>query len=243
MNELVILVLFLFSIPAVLVIIALCTKDWSTLYEYLLLRRRQHLHPESQITPPQQHVRDGQLMTSNVARRCGSCQSTSYRPYEGYVLKSTDDPPEESSDAKIENHELTTRTHSADVPYENGAPIDADLSIRNVQLSVDFGDFEILPMKDLSCPICLVEYEHGELVQRNAFNGQYYANYCRSSNASADANQSVDINLCDHIFHKNCITEWMHSSLKTECPICRRFFCVVDTLANHSAPLNIRVSV
>ena len=244
MKDLVIVVLFIFSVLVVLVIVALCTKDWSTVYEYLLpRRRRQHLHPESQMTPPQQHVRDGPLINSNVAKRYGSCQSTSYRPHEGYVLKSTVDPPEESTDAKIGNQELTTRIHSADVPDENGAPIDAALSVKNVQLLVDFGDFEILPMKDVSCPICLVEYEHGELVQRSSCNERYYANYCCSSNTNADANQSVDINLCDHVFHKNCITEWMQSSLKTECPICRRLFCVGDTLANHRAPINMQVSV
>jgi hypothetical protein len=74
-------------------------------------------------------------------------------------------------------------------------------------LSADFGDNEVFAIEEESCTICLVEYRHGDLVQRNAFN--------------------EESKVCDHIFHPECITEWIELSRNSECPCCRSPFAVL----------------
>jgi Ring finger domain len=71
-------------------------------------------------------------------------------------------------------------------------------------LSADFGDDEIFSIKETACSICLVDYQHGEEIQRNGLR-----------NVSGEATP------CDHIFHPKCISTWIQSSGKSECPFCR----------------------
>jgi hypothetical protein len=75
-----------------------------------------------------------------------------------------------------------------------------------VVLSADFGDNEVLASDDLACTICLIEYQHGDEIQRNGFSGMSKS--------------------CDHIFHPECITTWIRTSCNAECPCCRRPFLV-----------------
>lgn len=72
-------------------------------------------------------------------------------------------------------------------------------------LLADFGDDEVCTLKETACTICLVEYEHGEEVQRNGF-------------------YSVEGTTCEHMFHRDCISTWIERSGKAECPCCRRPF-------------------
>jgi hypothetical protein len=75
-----------------------------------------------------------------------------------------------------------------------------------IVLSADFGDNEVLAIEELACTICLIEYQHGDEIQRNGF---------------SDTSKS-----CDHIFHPECITTWIRTSCNAECPCCRRPFLV-----------------
>jgi E3 ubiquitin-protein ligase DOA10 len=77
-------------------------------------------------------------------------------------------------------------------------------------LSVDFGDNEVFAIEENSCTICLIEYQHGDEVQRNAFN--------------------EESKVCDHIFHPECITEWIEQSNNSECPCCRSPFAVLTKI-------------
>jgi hypothetical protein len=75
-----------------------------------------------------------------------------------------------------------------------------------IVLSADFGDNEVLASDELACTISLIEYQHGDEIQRNGF---------------SDMSKS-----CDHIFHPECITTWIRTSCNAECPCCRRPFLV-----------------
>jgi Ring finger domain len=75
-----------------------------------------------------------------------------------------------------------------------------------IVLSADFGDNEVLAIEELACTICLIEYQHGDEIQRNGF---------------SDMSKS-----CDHIFHPECITAWIRTSYDAKCPCCRRPFLV-----------------
>jgi hypothetical protein len=75
-----------------------------------------------------------------------------------------------------------------------------------IVLSADFGDNEVLAIEELACTICLIEYQHGDEIQRNGF---------------LDMSKS-----CDHIFHPECITAWIRTSCNAKCPCCRRPFLV-----------------
>jgi hypothetical protein len=163
-------------------------------------------------------------------------KSISDRPYVGYVLQSIVDPPEASHDEHKEE-EISTNNPPSDypeiVPKDTLNNADAVSSpLKRVHLSVDFGDFEILPLEELSCPICLVNYEHGEIVQRNACSGYCNNHTHRNHNM---ASLTIDMNQCDHIFHKKCIAQWIQSNLRNECPICRRVFRDGDALTNSIA--------
>lgn len=73
-------------------------------------------------------------------------------------------------------------------------------------LSADFGDNQVIPIEEISCTICLSDYQHGDRIQRNALN--------------------EESRVCDHIFHPECITEWIEKSNSSECPCCRSPFSV-----------------
>jgi Ring finger domain len=69
----------------------------------------------------------------------------------------------------------------------------------NTPLVADFGESSVFTIQDdhTACTICLLEYEHGDHVQRSS--------------------------TCNHIFHKRCITEWLKTG-KSDCPCCRSVF-------------------
>jgi hypothetical protein len=73
-----------------------------------------------------------------------------------------------------------------------------------IVLYADFGDNEVLAIEELACTICLIEYQHGDEIQRNGFSDMS--------------------NSCDHIFHPECITAWIRTSYISPC--CRRPFLV-----------------
>lgn len=70
-----------------------------------------------------------------------------------------------------------------------------------IELVADFGDHGVLLLEERSCVICLVDYEHGEHIQRNAN--------------------------CNHIFHKDCIGCWLKTG-NLDCPCCRCAFTVEE---------------
>jgi hypothetical protein len=88
-------------------------------------------------------------------------------------------------------------------PIESGI-ISQMESQEAITFAADFGENEIMPMAEVSCSICLIDYQHGETIQRNAFN-----------------ESSIT---CNHIFHPECIATWIERSRKSECPCCRNPF-------------------
>jgi Ring finger domain len=74
----------------------------------------------------------------------------------------------------------------------------------SVTLTADFCDNQLIPVDEVSCSICLIDYQHGDTVQRNAFNESSFT--------------------CNHIFHPECIATWVERSRKSECPCCRNPF-------------------
>ena len=82
-------------------------------------------------------------------------------------------------------------------------------------LSADFGDDNVHPIEETSCSICLVNYQHGDRIQRNAF--ACFDDGNKNSNNNKDR--------CDHVFHPECISSWVKTNTGDgECPICRRPF-------------------
>jgi hypothetical protein len=80
-------------------------------------------------------------------------------------------------------------------------------------LSADFGDNNVHPMEEGSCSICLINYQHGDRIQRNAFD------------CFGDCDHSNIKDRCDHVFHPECISSWIKTNTGDgECPICRRPF-------------------
>jgi Ring finger domain len=75
-------------------------------------------------------------------------------------------------------------------------------------LSADFGDDDVLPIEETSCVICCIEYQNGDEILRNAASS-YTPSMC-----------------CNHIFHVECITSWIQTSRKAECPCCRSPFAL-----------------
>jgi hypothetical protein len=107
---------------------------------------------------------------------------------------------DEAVPAKPINEESDTECHNCALEEQqtyNQSPI---------VLSADFGDNIVLAIEELACTICLIEYQHGDEIQRNGF---------------SDMSKS-----CDHIFHPECITTWIRTSCNWECPCCRRPFLV-----------------
>jgi len=62
-------------------------------------------------------------------------------------------------------------------------------------------DGKVVKLEDPACPICLVDYEKGNYVQRSAS--------------------------CNHMFHESCIRSWVIERQKKECPCCRRNFALL----------------
>jgi type II secretory pathway pseudopilin PulG len=146
-----------------------------------------------------------------------------YRSCEGYVLESTMHPHIESRHVDDEESEVFSENPDPDVPSDilstNGLSSHPQAALATtVSLTVDFGDFEVYPLNEMSCPICLVDYVHGETIQRNAIRGSDCNHSC------TNPKQSVVNNQCDHMFHTHCIATWIESNMKMECPICRRLF-------------------
>jgi Anaphase-promoting complex subunit 11 RING-H2 finger len=92
-------------------------------------------------------------------------------------------------------------------------------------LSADFGDNNVHPMEETSCSICLINYQHGDRIQRNAFDG-----YGGVDNSNNNNNNSCNVkDRCDHVFHPECITSWIKTNTGDgECPICRRPFILTS---------------
>ena len=102
----------------------------------------------------------------------------------------------------------------------NSSSADGGITTSKI-LSADFGDDNVHPIEETSCSICLVNYKHGDRIQRNAF-----ACYddCDSAN-----NRNNDKDRCDHVFHPECITSWVKTNTGDgECPICRRPFILLS---------------
>jgi hypothetical protein len=76
----------------------------------------------------------------------------------------------------------------------------------DVGLSAHFGDNDMTLIHHGKCVICLYEYQVDDVVVRNAI---------RESHTR-----------CNHLFHEKCVTAWIESSRKAECPCCRQPFVV-----------------
>lgn len=186
-------------------------------------RQQQRQQQREQQRQQREQQRQEQPVAPTEINRSINSQSSYYRSYEGYVLESTMHPHNESPHEDDEESEVFSENPDPDVPSDilsmNGLSSHPQAaSATNVSLSVDFGDFEVYPLNEMSCPICLVDYVHGETIQRNAIKG----NDCNHS--CTNPKQSVVNNQCDHMFHTHCIATWIESNVKMECPVCRRLF-------------------
>jgi Ring finger domain len=144
-------------------------------------------------TPPNEHT------TTNSDGLCS-------RPSMGRILKPVNDDEESGSCFESTASDESNSTPSVSSPAKQNCPLHRSV------LSADFGDNEILAIDESACTICLVDYEHGEEIQRNGFQ-----------------NPSSEGATCGHVFHPDCISTWIKSSGKAECPCCRRPFRL-DTL-------------
>ena len=79
-----------------------------------------------------------------------------------------------------------------DVENQHGAAKEVVAEFQN--------DGKVVKLEDPACPICLVDYEKGNYVQRSAS--------------------------CNHMFHESCIRSWVIERQKKECPCCRRNFAL-----------------
>ena len=96
-----------------------------------------------------------------------------------------------------------------------------DINIKSIplRLVIDFGNDEMEPTeeKNACCIICLMDYQNGDDICRNA----------------AKEVSSVDVTPCNHFFHKGCISQWLQTSSshyhrRTSCPCCRNYFSIHD---------------
>ena len=74
-------------------------------------------------------------------------------------------------------------------------------------LFAHFGDHDVTPIDHGTCAICLFDYQEEDVIVRNAIT--------RESQGR-----------CHHLFHEKCVTLWIESSRKAECPCCRQPFVV-----------------
>lgn len=122
------------------------------------------------------------------------------RPSIGRILMPVDD---EKTGTNVESRQINSSNSSSSAISEA-----EQKGLRHqLILSADFGDSEILAVEESACAICLVDYHHGEKIQRNGFQ-----------------NVAEGGATCDHIFHPNCISTWIKSSGDAKCPCCRRSF-------------------
>ena len=121
----------------------------------------------------------------------------------------------------IDENDDGTDEDEIDLNAASSSSADAD-NKASIILSADFGDNNVHPMEETSCSICLIKYQHGDRIQRNAFDG--YGDSDASNNHSSDLK-----NRCDHVFHPECITSWIKTNTGDgECPICRRPFILIS---------------
>ena len=83
----------------------------------------------------------------------------------------------------------------------------SDYPIDSCGLVAQFGDNDTSPIEHgTHCVICLFEYQFDDTIVRNAI----IETHAR----------------CNHLFHEKCITSWIESCRKAECPCCRQPFVV-----------------
>jgi Ring finger domain len=138
-----------------------------------------------------QQARDRQTWNSLSMQREVQAMSDSnqYRSSTGRILTSTKDI----------NDNLYSSTSETTNDFNNGSP---SLLLANF----DGSDNDVVPIHDVMCVVCIVDYQNGDEILRNAI--------CEPQSA------------CNHFFHKECITAWIQMSWKRECPCCRRPFVV-----------------
>lgn len=139
----------------------------------------------------------------------GSNEHIQHRTAMGNILIDDDDNHNDTEEDEID---LNASSSSAD----GGGT-------RCIILSADFGDNNVHPIEETSCSICLINYQHGDRIQRNAFDG-----YGDGDHHSNHINSNLK-DRCDHVFHPECITSWIRTNTGDgECPICRRPFILVS---------------
>jgi RING-H2 zinc finger domain len=146
----------------------------------------------------------------------------SSRPYLGHVIKFSETTTKDhhqmkavAVDTKQEECLRITqqRRHESTNTSETMKPTD----LTRKAVLVKFGHRDIIPLDELFCPICLVEYDHGDLLQRSASGTDNVAKVSMKGSVVVESQ-------CDHIFHQKCITQWMESNGYGSCPMCRRSF-------------------
>ena len=129
------------------------------------------------------------------------------RSFKGYILNPNQD--EATTDDSTNTHtSTTTASQSLSSPGSS-----------TTILSADFGDGDVLPIEETSCVICCEDYRHRDEIVRNANAGR--TNNDRISHIAAAT--------CNHVFHTKCITSWIQSSGKSDCPCCRCPFALIAT--------------
>jgi Anaphase-promoting complex subunit 11 RING-H2 finger len=154
--------------------------------------------PSSEGSTPQQNQPQNQAQIQPTAP---AEADIFYRSSMGRILKPVDD-----KEARFSLQLSPPYDVLCPLPRENTSELQLNLNASKLVLSADFGDNEILAVEETACTICLVDFEHGEEIQRNAV--------CDLSGGT----------ICDHIFHPQCISSWIQKSGKQECPCCRRSF-------------------
>ena len=222
----IVIVLLLLAIPTVFVLKwNFCDSDnGDPICPCTCCSERRRLQRQRQQQEAQQRQQHQAVVPSDLKCRVPS-KPANRRSNVGHILQSTMNPHTESNDNNEED-EVFTEVQLTGVPVVaiDGLNMENSNCVStNVQLSIDFGDFDIHPLNDVSCPICLMDYEHGDTIQRNASKDDD-CNYGRTKMV-----QSVVNDRCDHMFHRHCISTWIESNSKAECPICRRFFAMGKT--------------
>lgn len=153
------------------------------------------------------------VTNSDPRSSMGANENVQHRAAMGNILLDDDNDNEVTDEDEID---LNANSSSAD-----GGGTTSKL------LSADFGDNNVHAIEETSCSICLINYQHGDRIQRNAFDG--YGDSVNSSNNNTSNKNSNVKNRCDHVFHPECITNWIKTNTGDgECPICRRPFILIS---------------